>query len=388
MSSEDVAQLQSTVPDSAPPPRPIRGLGFRTQVGIILTAVFVASIGVIFFSVEVLRRQIISSIPDAMAFEADSAFRHAFFSQGLMLFVAATLLLILMYLLIGGLIARPLRLLSRALTAYAKDGTRIPLEVPSGAAKEIKVLDAAFDSFITRVEISHKRDMETSRVKSDFISTAAHQFRTPLTGIRWALEALEKEDLTEDQKALVKSAVDKSHDLVGVVGTLLDISSIESGKYHYKFESVDMAALAADIARDFTELASERQVSLFYQGGELPIPPVRADRDRIKWVLNNLVENAIRYTPSGGTVRLTASTGGGRVFVKVKDTGIGIPPEDRGNIFERFFRSGNAIAKENAGSGLGLYIARTIATDHGGDLSFVPNEAGPGTTFILSLPLA
>jgi signal transduction histidine kinase len=105
-------------------------------------------------------------------------------------------------------------------------------------------------------------------------------------------------------------------------------------------------------------------------------------------VLNNLVENAIRYTPPGGSVRVTVEIVPGRALVRVKDTGIGIAPEDKGNIFERFYRAPNAIAKENGGNGLGLYIARTVATDHGGDLNFESNGTGLGTTFVLSLPLA
>ncbi|HYF29475.1 MAG TPA: HAMP domain-containing sensor histidine kinase, partial [Candidatus Paceibacterota bacterium] len=206
-------------------------------------------------------------------------------------------------------------------------------------------------------------------------------------GIRWALEALEKEQLTESQQALVKSAKDKSHQLVTIVGTLLDISAIESGKNIYKFEGVDLATLAHEVAKDFGELAARSRVSLYFVPSEVPLPPAKADRERIKWVMNNVIENAIRYTPAGGSVSLWLEEGAGRIFLHIKDTGIGIKPEDRGNIFERFYRAGNAIAKENAGNGLGLYIARTIASDHGGDLNFEPNKEGPGTTFTLSLPV-
>ena len=224
-------------------------------------------------------------------------------------------------------------------------------------------------------------------MKSDFISTAAHQLRTPLTGIRWALEALEKEPLPESQMVLVQNAVSKSKDLVSVVGTLLDISSIESGKYKYTFEPVVLSELVQQVAADFLPLAQETQVSLRYEAPVESIPPVHADRDRIIWVLNNLIENAIRYTPEGGSVSLAVTRTTDRVLVTVRDTGIGIAQEDKNNIFERFYRAGNAIAKENKGSGLGLYIARTIATDHGGDLTFAANTAGPGTTFLLSMPI-
>jgi signal transduction histidine kinase len=103
--------------------------------------------------------------------------------------------------------------------------------------------------------------------------------------------------------------------------------------------------------------------------------------------LNNLIENAIRYTPAGGSIHISIGVVATQIQVRVTDTGIGIPQQERGNIFERFYRAGNAIAKENAGNGLGLYIARTIANDHGGDLDFIQNTNGPGTTFILSFPV-
>jgi len=134
-------------------------------------------------------------------------------------------------------------------------------------------------------------------------------------------------------------------------------------------------------------MATERGVSLIYAKSEEALPQVRADRERIKWVLNNLIENAIRYTPAGGAIKLSTDLSPGRVRVQVRDTGIGILPKDRENIFERFFRGGNAVTKENEGNGLGLYIALTIATDHGGDLEFTENKDGPGTTFSLSLPV-
>jgi signal transduction histidine kinase len=176
--------------------------------------------------------------------------------------------------------------------------------------------------------------------------------------------------------------------LVAIVGTLLDISSIESGKYKYTFANTALDVLLSEVAENFEQLAQKTNVALYYAKSSTPTPLVKIDRERIKWVLNNLVENAIRYTPAEGSVQLSIETNASLVQIKVKDTGIGIKPEDRGNIFERFYRAGNAIAKENQGNGLGLYIAHNIATDHGGDLDFVANPEGTGTTFILSLPIA
>lgn len=296
------------------------------------------------------------------------------------------LVVLILFIILGRLTALPLRRITKAADAFASRGERIPVVIPSFAPSEIRTLMRSFVELVGSVEAAHKKDVEASRVKSDFITTAAHQLRTPLTGVRWALEALEKSELTEDQKALVKNATEKSHELVTIVGTLLDISAIESGKYKYELTQVDMNTLVANVGKDFQKQSGERGLTLVFEPGA-GIPPVRADRERITWVLDNLVDNAIRYTPQGGKITLGTSLGADRVFVTVRDMGIGISPRDSANIFERFFRAGNAVAKENQGNGLGLYIARTIATDHGGDLSFRSNTDGPGTTFTLSLPV-
>jgi signal transduction histidine kinase len=293
---------------------------------------------------------------------------------------------ILFFIAVNAFVVRPLRLIDKALRAFAEK--QVPVQLPriTNAPREILELAAGVQVFAAKVAEAHAKDSEISRVKSDFISTAAHQLRTPLTGIRWALEALEKEPLNESQQLLVKNAVDKSHDLVAVVGTLLDISSIESGKYKYDFKVADLNSVVEEVVGDFLPHAKQSGVTLTYEQNALPA--VRMDRERMKWVLNNLVENAIRYTPPGGIVHVATQNMIGRAVVHVRDTGIGIKDEDRNNIFERFFRAGNAIAKENKGNGLGLYIARTIVTDHGGDLSFAANPEGVGTTFTLDLPVA
>lgn len=304
---------------------------------------------------------------------------------GTLLLALISAVLVTFTVMLNRAVVLPLAELTGAMARFA-DTQEIPSPPDMPPVKEIADLGRTFNELAAKVQATHARDTEMSRVKSDFISTAAHQLRTPLTGIRWALEALAKEPLTENQHALVESAMSKSRDLVGTVGTLLDISSIESGKHVYEFEQVALPELAAHVVKDLLPIAQERQVTLQLMPSETPLPRVRADRKQVTWILNNLVENAIRYTPPGGTATVSFGTTGGRVLTFVRDNGIGIPEKDRDNIFERFYRAGNAIAKENGGNGLGLYIARTIATDHGGDLGFANNPEGAGTTFTLSLP--
>jgi two-component system, NtrC family, sensor histidine kinase KinB len=289
--------------------------------------------------------------------------------------------------LVHALLVRPMRLTIKEILSFVENSESTILQNIAGAPREINTLRESLNKFIAKVSDLHEKDTEVSRVKSDFISTAAHQLRTPLTGIRWALQALQNESLTEDQKMLVKNALDKSHDLVAVVGTLLDISSIESGKYKYTFTAVNLSMLVTSITNDFSPLSKETNVSLVRVQDCEVFPDVKADADRIKWIINNLIENALRYTPAGGSVQVSMNSMPGKIRVFVQDTGIGILAKDRNNIFERFYRAGNAITKENKGNGLGLYIARTIATDHGGDLNFTANTNGIGTIFTLSLPI-
>jgi len=313
---------------------------------------------------------------------------EALFASGQIITITALLLIVIagLFFALARITARPARRLTQAVDAFATRGEQIPVIIPSYAPEEVRQLAVSFINLVKSVQEARARDAEVARVKSDFISTAAHQLRTPLTAVRWALEALGASELTEDQKGLVKNATDKSKDLVNIVGTLLDISAIESGKYKYQMNEMDIGALANEVLIDFKRAADDAGVSLsleLTQGA----PAVVADRDRVKWILNNLIENAIRYTPRGGGVKVSLAYARNYVYLSVRDTGIGIPPEERGSIFERFYRGSNAASKENAGNGLGLYIARTIAKDHGGDLNFKSNAEGPGTTFTLSLPV-
>lgn len=312
------------------------------------------------------------------------------YGQAFMIMTLFLLVITLLFSIIIRAISNPIHNLTTAMDIYAQKNERKPILLPALTPREIRTLVLTFINLSERVEGAHKRTVENARVKSDFISTAAHQLRTPLTGIRWALEALEQDaSLTSEEKTLVKDAEEKSHALVSIVSTLLDISSIESGKYRYTFASVDVDDLVRKTVQDFHHLAHERNVTLEYKQPDKELLPVRADKERIQWVLNNVIENAIRYTPARGHVSVwTEIISQHMVLTHISDTGIGISTGDQSSIFERFYRAGNAIAKENSGNGLGLYIARTIATDHGGDLNFSANKNGIGTTFTLSLPVA
>ncbi|HYE23228.1 MAG TPA: HAMP domain-containing sensor histidine kinase [Candidatus Paceibacterota bacterium] len=362
-------------------------MGIRGLLALIFFATLALAVGFIYGLVAFLKERLFELFPPDLWPQADTALQILVLYGMVALIIFTTILMLLVFFLMSNLIVRPLKEIIKAMLQFSRDGEKGTLPNVEGTPREIRELASVYTDLVEKVDQVHRHDVEISRVKSDFISTAAHQLRTPLTGIRWALEALEKEPLTESQMALVTSAKEKGKDLVDTVGTLLDITSIESGKHKYEYSVFRIDELIAEVANDFAPHAGQSQVSLYYARSEAPLPEIRADRNRIKWILNNLLENAIRYTPAGGTVRIMADASEKHVRVRVHDTGIGIEDKDRSNIFERFYRAGNAITKQNQGNGLGLYISRTIAMDHGGDLNFASNENGPGTTFTLSLPL-
>lgn len=292
------------------------------------------------------------------------------------------------FLLLNKFIFAPLKALSATIKDFSKN---MNISVPILAGPMLIEMSSIFNAvaeMIKKVETAHLKDLEISKTKSDFISTAAHQLRTPLTGIRWTLEALEKdENLSTAKKQMVTDALGKNKQLVAIVKTLLDVSAIESGKYKYTFENIDIVKLANQSIEEFSKFALDRNVHVSMNLEE-EVPVVRADAERIRWVLNNIIENAIKYTPDKGSVKISFRNMSNRVFIYISDTGIGIPEQDRVNIFNRFYRGKNASIKENEGNGLGLYIARNVVRDHGGDLEFKANGSGIGTTFFFSLPMA
>jgi two-component system phosphate regulon sensor histidine kinase PhoR len=285
------------------------------------------------------------------------------------------------------MVIKPLNLLSNVIQQFGSGLHAADIPDPKNAPHEIDKIFETFTEMAKHVEEARGRDEEMSRIKSDFISTAAHQLRTPLTGIRWTLEAMEKEPMEEGKKAMVSDALEKNKQLIQIVRTLLDVSAIESGRYNYKFEPTSLPVLVGETIKQLQEHATRQEVAVRFTPPEYA-PDVKADKERLRWVLINLIENAIRYTPPKGSVTISLEPTKDRVFISIHDTGIGIPNHERNNIFERFYRGKEAAKMQNGGNGLGLYIARNVVRDHGGDLDFKANEAGIGTTFFFSLPVA
>lgn len=230
---------------------------------------------------------------------------------------------------------------------------------------------------------------EVDRLKSDFISIAAHQLRTPLSGVKWVLKLLLDGDLgatNDDQKGMLKRGYETNEKMILLVNDLLNVSRIEGGKFGYNFEKNDFTKLLHTLVEN-TELPSkERNIEVQFVNRAGDIPEFLFDTEKLLIALQNIVDNAMKYTLPGGKVSIVVERKGDYIEVKVSDTGVGIPKADMAKLFSKFFRASNVIHLQTDGSGLGLFIVKSIIMRHGGQI-WVDSVEGTGTTFTIVVPV-
>jgi signal transduction histidine kinase len=221
-----------------------------------------------------------------------------------------------------------------------------------------------------------------SALRADFVSLVSHELRSPMAAVIGAARTLQGRwrELTPEQRGSFLGLIgDETSRLATLIDDVLDTSRIEAGTFSFTFSDVDLGELLRDVVAA-AELAQD-EVELTAEVGSLP--HVRGDRERLRQVIQNLVDNAVKYSSAGGRVRVSARTDDGHVLVDVEDHGPGIAPEDQQLIFEKFGRSSGGATKP--GTGLGLFIARSIAEAHGGSLD-VDSIPARGSVFRLELP--
>ena len=224
-----------------------------------------------------------------------------------------------------------------------------------------------------------------SALRADFVSLVSHELRSPMASVIGSARTLEQRwrELTPEQReSFLALIAHETSRLAELIGDVLDTSRIEAGTFSYSFADVDLAELVRDSAAAAEHGQDEVAVRAVVRG---PLPAVRGDRDRLRQVLVNLIDNAVKYSPPGDEVQVQAESANGRVLIEVRDRGPGISPEHQKVIFEKFGRV-NVGEHAKPGTGLGLFIARSIAEAHGGALE-VRSAPGRGATFRLSLPL-
>ncbi len=232
------------------------------------------------------------------------------------------------------------------------------------------------------------QQVRADKAREEFVSQVTHELRTPLTNIRAYAETLssgmfdDPQVITECYNVITK----ETRRLSRLIEDILSISQLEVGTMQLVVDDVDLRPLLTEAARDVRGIAESKNIDL-----QLVLPPklspIRADRDKLAVVVNNLLGNALKYTPADGQVTLSCKTTDTQVQIAVRDTGIGIDPKDHGRVFEKFQRADDAAVQAETGTGIGLTTAREIVQQHGGEITLVSRK-GEGSTFTVSLPVA
>ncbi|HDP80457.1 MAG TPA: HAMP domain-containing histidine kinase, partial [Spirochaetes bacterium] len=227
---------------------------------------------------------------------------------------------------------------------------------------------------------------ELDRLKSEFVMTASHELRTPLTGIEMSLDLLDEKlggRLDGKEQEMLVAARTETRRLKNLTNDLLELSKIEAGKISLETAIFPVNDIFEKAVSVLMRQAHEKDVNLTF-AVEQNAYAVKADPNKVTWVLTNLISNALRYTKPGGWVKITAETAGPWMRISVADNGAGIPREYQSKIFDKFVQ----VDKENSpgGSGLGLAICREIVRAHGGTI-WVDSTPGEGSTFVFTLPI-
>ena len=232
------------------------------------------------------------------------------------------------------------------------------------------------------------REKMLDKLKSEFISIAAHQLRTPLSAIKWVIKMVLDGDvgkITEEQKKLLFKGYQSNERIIELVNDMLNVSRIEDGRFGYSYQKENFEE-ALQIVMDSLENRIKEKSIKFEVKKNAKVPEIFMDKTKMVLVLQNLIENAVKYTPEFGKILVNLEVGKNFLKVRIKDNGVGIPKKDQEKMFSKFFRAENVMRMQTEGSGLGLFIVKNVIQKHGGEINFT-SEEGMGTEFVFTLPL-
>ena len=236
-------------------------------------------------------------------------------------------------------------------------------------------------------DITEEKTLE--RRRAEFVSLVTHQLRTPLSGVKWTLNLLINGDLGElktKQRAYVMKANESNERMISLVDDILRANRIDPEKYRYNFTVINLLDLFDNILYEILPAADKKGIKIRIDRPNGEMAKVKVDSERMRAVIQNLLENAVKYTRGGGVIEVKIVEQTGKITASIKDNGIGIPMAQQGSIFKQFFRASNSSTVAS-GSGLGLFIAKSIIEKHNGSMWF-ESEENKGAAFFFSLPIA
>lgn len=244
---------------------------------------------------------------------------------------------------------------------------------------------------IEKLKLENEELKKVNAVKSDLISISAHQLRTSLSAIKWTLRMFMDRDLgelTPEQDEFIKKAFNSNEQMLKLVNKLLVMNHADDTSILFNFKEVEMAELLDNTLVEFSDEAKKKFIKIIVTKPEAELPTINCDKEMIHVVMQNLVENAIKYSHPNSriSIELKHNKESNNIEFSVRDSGIGISQKDKDKIFNKLFRAPNAVEKEKTGSGLGLFTTKNIVERHKGKIWF-ESEDGKGTTFHVSLPV-
>lgn len=257
-----------------------------------------------------------------------------------------------------------------------------------GTNKEVHEFANSINEMIDNLQRSKEHEERVERMKSEFVSLAAHQLRTPLAQAKWTLQLLEDGDLgqlNQEQEDVMRKLVVSNNSMIGLVNDLLNIAKIEEGKYVFRSSNMRLENLVSRVIQLSKDRVHQRRIDVSTEFAKPLSKPVMGDPEKIQLVIQNLVDNAIKYTKEGGFVKVRVHDRPREAEVQVQDNGLGIPHHQQDLVFEKFFRGKNIRTVETEGTGLGLFLAKNIVQAHKGKIWFESKE-GKGTTFHFTIP--
>lgn len=263
----------------------------------------------------------------------------------------------------------------------------IGIKLISSVKKEVEQREQ-LEVLTKELENVNEQLKRLDQARAEFISMASHQLRTPPATVKWYLAGILSGDFgplsPEVKKALIETQF-VNNSLIALIEDLLNVSRIERGRLEFTFEMTDVVKLSQEIINELYPMAQQKKLKLTFVKPRAKLPQVVADREKLRHVINNLIDNAIKYTKKGKVEASLAQEGGDLVF-KVTDTGKGVNPGEAERLFQKFGR-GIDSKRYTAGLGLGLYVAKIVIAQHKGKLWVESKGEGKGSTFIFSLPL-
>jgi len=292
-------------------------------------------------------------------------------------------------LLFSGLISSMRRPLEELVDASGRlAGGDLKTRVEVGGLSETAALGKAFNEMAEQLEREASQREVLDRMKDEFVLTASHELRSPLTSVQGFAELLmlERDNLTSRQVETVGVILDNSRHLVRLLNDLLDLARSDAGRLVIRPQPTEVAPLIEDSVR-LMRAQTDASDQTLTMSVDPDLPPVEAEADRIRQVLVNLLTNAHEYSPEGASIAVMARIAGAEVEIAVSDNGPGIPPDQLEHIFERFVRGEAGLTQRVGGTGLGLPISKSLVELHGGRLA-VDSTVGVGSTFSFRLPVA